>query len=41
MSAFIGLSNNKIGESTGEMICFWFFFGHLILAYPFSLYFSL
>jgi hypothetical protein len=41
MSAFTDLSNNKIGDSTRDTTCLWFFVGHLLLAYPFSLYFSL
>jgi hypothetical protein len=35
MSAFTDLSNNKIGDSTGDTTCLWFFVGHFLLAYLF------
>jgi hypothetical protein len=34
------LSNNKIGNSTGDTTCFWFFVVHFPLAYIFSFYVS-
>jgi hypothetical protein len=37
MSAFTDLSNNKIGDSTGDMTFLWFFVGHFLLAYLSSL----
>jgi hypothetical protein len=37
MSALTDLSNNKIGDSTGDTTCLWFFVGHLLFTYSFYL----
>jgi hypothetical protein len=37
MSAFTDLSNNKIGDSTGDKTGLWFFVGHFLLTYSFYL----
>jgi hypothetical protein len=37
MSAFTDLSNNKIGNSTGDMTLLCFFVGHILFTYSFHL----